>query len=262
MSKFKTMVAAAGLAAGLAVAGSASANITTFASFVSLSTNDIQYTSNGKTGSAAAGMLTTLDSSGHVGATIVDFSYLQPQLKSISPLLANFTFSGTTNQVDAQGFGQVGQQGFQGNFTFTSVNAFTVGHTTYAAGTNLLSATIFNDADVVGQANASAAGLQASTDAGATISYSSSVLAFAQGSSYDLGLALNAFANNFKLKYVSNKTIGSFTATAGGQFSSDPAPLVNGVPEPSTWALMLVGLGFMGGALRFRARKTAGVFVA
>jgi hypothetical protein len=34
------------------------------------------------------------------------------------------------------------------------------------------------------------------------------------------------------------------------------------VPEPAAWAMMLVGFGGVGGALRMARRKTAGAVVA
>jgi len=44
-----------------------------------------------------------------------------------------------------------------------------------------------------------------------------------------------------------------FTAESNGNFSADPL----GVPEPATWAVMLVGLGAVGGAMRRRRALTA-----
>jgi len=34
------------------------------------------------------------------------------------------------------------------------------------------------------------------------------------------------------------------------------APLIGAVPEPATWALMLVGFGLVGGSLRARRGRT------
>jgi hypothetical protein len=33
------------------------------------------------------------------------------------------------------------------------------------------------------------------------------------------------------------------------------AGTVSGVPEPSTWAMFILGFGFIGGLMRMRARK-------
>jgi hypothetical protein len=37
-----------------------------------------------------------------------------------------------------------------------------------------------------------------------------------------------------------------------GNFSADPEPTINGVPEPAAWALMMVGVGAVGGMVRRR----------
>jgi hypothetical protein len=37
--------------------------------------------------------------------------------------------------------------------------------------------------------------------------------------------------------------------------SGQPLIVGNGVPEPATWAMMLIGFGFVGGAMRIRRRK-------
>ena len=60
---------------------------------------------------------------------------------------------------------------------------------------------------------------------------------------------------------------GALTGTVGALFSADipfcsgDCPVITthgggGVPEPATWAMMLVGVGMVGGAMRMR-RKTA-----
>lgn len=44
----------------------------------------------------------------------------------------------------------------------------------------------------------------------------------------------------------------------GSQFGFDDVAInaVSAVPEPSTWATMIIGFGFVGGALRYRRRRT------
>jgi PEP-CTERM motif len=48
--------------------------------------------------------------------------------------------------------------------------------------------------------------------------------------------------------------IGSLQITS---FSIGPVPLTNAVPEPASWAMMIAGFGFVGGALRSK-RRTLG----
>jgi hypothetical protein len=47
-------------------------------------------------------------------------------------------------------------------------------------------------------------------------------------------------------------TLGSFTFHPNGNLSADPAPPVNGIPEPTSWALMILGVGAIGGVMRRR----------
>lgn len=51
--------------------------------------------------------------------------------------------------------------------------------------------------------------------------------------------------SDFNIEHVS---LSIFPMQIGGLF-------ISGVPEPSTWGMMIVGVGFVGGALRTRRRK-------
>jgi hypothetical protein len=42
----------------------------------------------------------------------------------------------------------------------------------------------------------------------------------------------------------------------GLSFTSDSPGFLSGIPEPSTWAMMLIGIGLIGGGLRMARRKT------
>lgn len=55
-------------------------------------------------------------------------------------------------------------------------------------------------------------------------------------------------------------TARSFMISGGAaQFGFDDVTInaVSAVPEPSTWATMILGFGFVGGALRYRRRRTS-----
>jgi hypothetical protein len=55
---------------------------------------------------------------------------------------------------------------------------------------------------------------------------------------------------------LSANNVVSFTADGGDGFSVDYVALVApGVPEPSTWAMMIMGLGAAGVALRRRRHR-------
>jgi hypothetical protein len=51
--------------------------------------------------------------------------------------------------------------------------------------------------------------------------------------------------------------LSTFRAQAGGSLQSDPAPTFVAVPEPATWAMMIVGMGLVGFARRRRSNVVA-----
>ncbi|MBB4616653.1 PEPxxWA-CTERM sorting domain-containing protein [Sphingomonas abaci] len=55
------------------------------------------------------------------------------------------------------------------------------------------------------------------------------------------------------------ESLGGLTLSSGSN-SLETDNVVFSVPEPSTWALMLIGFGMVGGAARYRRRKTAAAF--
>jgi hypothetical protein len=50
--------------------------------------------------------------------------------------------------------------------------------------------------------------------------------------------------------------IAGVNASYGGNITFAP----NAVPEPATWAMMLVGFGMVGSAMRYRRRSTKVVY--
>ena len=157
------------------------------------------------------------------------------------------------------------QGGLSGSFSFLSINAFTIGTTTYAAGTNLLSGTIgadtlLNDGATItggngGTSGSVTAGTQASLPAQPVlITYTSDVLTFQPGSDYDFSLALSQI-NPVLNRPSATQSLRNFRAASTGTFSSNPPPLVNAlppVPEPATWGMMVIGFSLLGHQLRRR----------
>jgi hypothetical protein len=246
-------------AGALGLAAPAMADVETFASYNQVNQgNSLRWVKTASGGS----LYTTSTSTATVpGAVAVNFTYLTNSLSSLGPLSASFSMNLTAANGNPafSGGGFLVQGGLTGSFSFTYTGAdFTIGSTTYSSGTNLLSGTI-GDASIAGASGGSSGGVSASTANGNAISFTSDILSFADASSYDFALTLTQIASVLN-RPSSTSSLRDFRAASTGSFSSDPAPTVPalGVPETATWAMMLVGFGAIGGALRSRraVRKT------
>jgi hypothetical protein len=144
------------------------------------------------------------------------------------------------------------QQVMTGGFSFTSKNAFTIGNTVYAAGTNLLSGTYVNAAIVGSGSSGSFSGNNIVN--GSTLTFTSDVLDFTNVQETDFSMSLTSLTPSFS-RLSSATALRTFRAVAGGAFSSDPAPLAP-IPEPEVWALLVVGFGLVGVQVRRRARRS------
>ena len=104
--------------------------------------------------------------------------------------------------------------------------------------------------------------LLASVDGGAFTSLSS----FAPGGSRTIDFAALTGTDSIVFRIVSNvnttNAAGTFRVLNAGStpftVAGDVAllPVLPGVPEPATWAMMIGGIGFAGGALRTRRSRT------
>jgi hypothetical protein len=245
----KTQVTFAAVAAlALAAAAPASAALTTFAS---MGNADLQW-------SQSTGKLTQIDTAGDSYAA-VNFEYDTTGLASLGTLAAGLVFSDTStgNSVEQSSlFGeQVGQALGTGTFTVYYEGPTITDHdiTLTKGVTVLLTGTVGGGA-IGGVNNQSGADVDIDTggtglDLG-TVTYSSPLLDF--GSPVQEVLSLTASSTNVALKYTAGKKLNSFHAIFGGNFSTDPGPTAPGIPEPASWALMLLGIGAVGGALRRR----------
>lgn len=87
------------------------------------------------------------------------------------------------------------------------------------------------------------------------ITYTSDFLDFSQVVSKDFSFSFSGASPTFSATTGSSGRSTRFSGT--GTFASDPPPTIPGVPEASTWAMMMIGFGVAGMAMRNgRARKS------
>jgi hypothetical protein len=271
----KFALAAVAAVSALSMAAPASAVVTTFASFNTIAGGNIVYNNDGTGGSnttyrsnGTGGTISTTSSAFNVrpanavpGGVAVSFSFLQPQLASLSNLAATFTLSGTAapGVVDNM-FGFSFMPNFGGSFSFVSTAPITIGSFNFLAGANLLTGT-FTQATIVGQTGGTSGSLSGSTP-GSVITYTSDFLDFTGTTARDFSMSLTAITSlvsnaNSGVNSVAGRSLRSFRATSTGSFSSNPAPAITVVPEPQTWGLMIVGFAMVGATLRRRKTVAA-----
>ncbi len=258
MQMFKKFALAAATVASMAIAAPSQAVITTFAAFTPIgTTRNVRWE---KVGTAGGKFYTTSTGSASVpGAVNVKFTFLQNYFVTnniAQSINASFNFLGTTANTPATLSNGMLSQGINsGSFSFRSQQAITVGNVTYAPGSNLLSGT-FTAADLSGQQNGSAGGINDSTLSGSSVVYTSDFLDFTNVATRDFALSLTSI-NPVLVQANASSSLRTFRASAGGTFASDPAPIINGVPEPAIWGMMIAGFGIVGfQSRRRRAIKT------
>ncbi len=259
--------------------------VQTFATFSSpTGDRNLRYLSSGSQGSRttdATVFTIATPTSTTLGATAVQFSFLSSALGPIAPFVTNvnalYTFSGVVAKGSGAGIptsGPFSQTGFSsGAFSFVTTSAITLTGpsfvpTTYSAGSLLLGGS-FTNGQITGVIGATSGGIAASGTVGPTISLTSDFLDFTNVMQLDLAQSLTAVLAprgrpvGFQKNNGNNGSITNFTAVVGGQFSSDPLPIQNflvppsNVPEPQSWALMVIGFGMLGVASRRRKAVVA-----
>lgn len=232
---------------GLAATAAVSAHAVTFAGFVQDGSSDNLNWTEATTpdGMAAAGG--TLSASAQVYFTF-DVSGLPT-----TPILATLTLNGTSSDAGSVSpAGDVVQGGIGGTFSITTSPMYAVNGTT-----NLLSGT-FSGAQISGPEYGTTASVQDSFATG-TVTYStglaSSVLGFGSDTT---GNALSFSGTSLTVLALKGPSPADFGGVFTGNFQATSAGpgAAGGVPEPATWAMMLLGAGAVGGMLR-RSRRTA-----
>ena len=266
----KTLLAGTTIALALAAAAATPANavVTKFATFSTLpaTTYDFYYKNPGSThptvagASANATFYTVSSNTSKVpGSVLVQFSfdneggYLDG---AVSNVTAKYTLTGATDgPAVVDSFSGNLEQHVDATFSFVTTAPITVDHTLYPTGSILLSGT-YGGAILTG--DGTSGGISANnTKLGRTLTLSSDFVTFTTGNALDASFTLNAANPAFSDLLAGMYSFKTFKADDGGSFSADPVPKVNAVPEPASWALMMVGFGLAGASIRRRSRVQA-----
>ena len=168
-------------------------------------------------------------------STSVDITEIDAAV--VTPILANFTLSATNSGPATLSGGEITQH-YNGTFSITS------GANNYLSGT-------FSDA-VFGAGGALT--LSASNPSPTqSVSFTSNVIAPDLISAFNRAASLS-FTDVSPSAAIVNTTLRSFHSDVSGDFSSS-------VPEPSTWAMMLLGFAGLGyvGFRKARARSAISI---
>jgi hypothetical protein len=187
----------------------------------------------------------------HMSAVPIEFSFVNnAALSSVHDLNATLLiFNSGASGVAATLSPNADQKGFFGSFKILSTSDFWVGLTHYAAGTKLLAGDFMNG-EIAGLPPGSTGAAFAATIGGSVVNFSSDVTgALKKSIARDLVLNLDAIAPF--LDAVPGGALKSFKANADGSFAQA------GVPEPATWAMMFLGMGALGVAMRRRRALAA-----
>jgi hypothetical protein len=276
MITFKTMTFGVLAAAGLLAATPSAAVITNFATFTGVGNGAIVWKNNCCSdtnstwrGNGTGGALFTTAAAASLrpdvvvpGAIATSFSFTVPALAPYGAIGASFSlFASTVAQPALPFFSYNLQPYINGSFSFLSTAPLTIGSTIYAPGANLLSGS-FTGLLILGPNQGTTATALASPNNGGNVTYSSDFLNFAPNADGEMSLPLSALVSklnnvNQGLNFTSGHALRSFRASIAGSFASGPAPMVNNVPEPQVWALLVIGFGLVGIQIRRRSGVVA-----
>lgn len=139
------------------------------------------------------------------------------------------------------------EQDFTGSFRFTFANAGDIDGVRFAAGQTVFAGTFTNAilSGVFGQR-------EGSVLAGNATSFSNGFLTFQPGASAGFEFGLGGVSAPIGGSAAGG--FNEFSASLNGKFSSGDTIGMAPIPEPATWAMMMLGFGMLGGALRRRGR--------
>jgi len=234
------------LKSALAVAALAmmpvAAQATTTVSILSFTANqagqNLNYTNNG-----AAGWTLSTVTPKNVLVTLEDFAG-----GFVSGVAAQMSFTGTGTSFAVNTTGNLWSQAFTGGtVSFTSAAAFTLGATTYAAGSNILTLS-FTGGELSALVPGTAGNALVSIPGDGFSNVTSDYLSFPPIQLTDFSISLGNVIPGFQigqggLGIQSDARFVDFTARGSGDFTAT-------VPEPGTWMMLLLGFGMIGFARR------------
>ena len=182
-------------------------------------------------------------------AALVATSMFAIATDAAAAVVVNFAFNGNTGNTPGNVTGRL-----VFNTTGTNVGASEVYIFSAPAGTidaNALNKNLFAASDAVrfNAFDVSSAGI-----------VSAAKLSFTSRNTYNTEVELNN-SNNGNASYVYNYTTNLFTLSQGGfaAITFTPVNATAAVPEPAAWAMMMLGFGGIGFALRRRSKVTTRV---
>lgn len=234
-----------GVAAAIGLAASPAAALVTFGSSNVITTSNIRYVTS-TTGSSQI-YTTPNNTATSPGLALATFS-VSDAVSGFLPLaatLSNFSLSASVPTVTGLSSGSpFSISGVSGTFSFMAQSPVTAGLVT---GVNLLSA-IFTNATLSGTIGGSSITLSGNSTSG-TLTYTSDFLDFTDINTTAFSLTGNTAA---AIGLASSGRINNFRASVNGNFASNPPPVIPRVPEPETWAMLVLGFGLVGVAARRR----------
>ena len=193
----------------------------------------------------------TLTTTGDGASAQTVFSFLKPGTATLKELPALFTLTASSTSAATSAAGFLIEPDVSGTFSFTYDGP---ANSKIATGADLLSGT-FTGASISGPAGGSTGSVQDAIISGGTVSFTSAFVKFAPTGDKALSLSMTSVLPGFSA--AAGGAPSSFTGVSTGSFASDirSGGGAGGVPEPATWAMMLVG--FAGIGLVARRRRPA-----
>lgn len=236
------------VAAAIAVLPTAAHAMRT-ASIVSFTANqagpNLTYTNNG-----AAGWTLTTGTPKNVLVSLEDFDG-----GFLSGVAATMNFTGTGTSFAVNTAGNLWTQAFTGGtVSFTAINAVTIGARSIAAGGNILTLS-FTGGDLSALVPGTSGNALVSIPGDGFSNVSSDFIDFPPVTLTDFSISLGNVSPGFSLGTgglgtQSNARFSNFTARGSGDFTAT-------VPEPQTWAMLVLGFGLVGFARRRQQRTVA-----